>query len=362
MDLEPTVEQRELKDAVRRFCAEQVTPQRLVAWQNEPRGIDAACWQMIASLGWFALGVPEVAGGIGRGLVEVACLLEECARGLISRAVIGAIRGGWALAGLDPAAPELAAVARGEQTVALALDEKTIRCPAQYQTSVQRLGARAAVHGAKWYVANGCESDWQIVAARDEAGLVLGLVAGAGTERELLRTFDGERQSIVRYAGVPLLRELAGVVDGTARLARLRREQTALALAEMLGGMDAALAMTVAYVNEREQFGHKIGAFQAVQHQVADMAIDYTASRHLAWQAITRLAAGTIEGAELETAAAFIGQAFKRLTLTAHHLHGGAGYVIEHPLHYHAERAQSLCIRYASEPDMLRVIAASLLD
>jgi alkylation response protein AidB-like acyl-CoA dehydrogenase len=362
MDLEFAVEQRELKDAVRRFCTEQVTPQRLAAWQSEPRGIDVPCWQTIASLGWFGLGLPEVAGGSGQGLVEVACLLEECARGLIPRAVIGAIRGAWVLAGLNPAAPELAAVARGEQTVALAMDEEGARDPGHYQTRVERSGMRAVVRGAKWYVANGCDSDWQIVAARDGEDIVLGLLAGAVTERELLRTFDGERQSIVRYAGVPLVRELAGAGEGAARLARLRREQTALALAEMIGGMDGVLAMTVAYVKEREQFGRKIGAFQAVQHQIADMATDYTASRHLAWQAITRLAAGTIEGVELETAAAFVGKAFKRLTLTAHHLHGGAGYVVEHPLHYHAERAQSLCIRHAPEQDALRVIASRLLD
>ena len=74
------------------------------------------------------------------------------------------------------------------------------------------------------------------------------------------------------------------------------------------------------------------------------------------------MAAGTEDGSELPVAAAFAGQAFKRLTLSAHHLHGGAGYVIEHPLHYHAERAQSLCVRYASEAPALGEIARRLLD
>jgi alkylation response protein AidB-like acyl-CoA dehydrogenase len=126
--------------------------------------------------------------------------------------------------------------------------------------------------------------------------------------------------------------------------------------------MDAVLTMTVEYVKQREQFGQKIAVFQAVQHQIGDMATSFTAARHLAWQAITRMAAGTEEGSELPVAEAFVGQAFKRLTLSAHHLHGGAGYVIEHPLHYHAERAQSLCIRYASEAAALAAVAAQLLD
>jgi alkylation response protein AidB-like acyl-CoA dehydrogenase len=130
----------------------------------------------------------------------------------------------------------------------------------------------------------------------------------------------------------------------------------------MVGGMKAALDMTVAYVKEREQFGQKIAVFQAVQHQVADMATAHTAARHLAWQAISRLAEGTVQGVDLEMAAAFAGRSFKQITLTAHHLHGGAGFVVEHPLHYHAERAQALCIRHTPEAAALGAIAASLLD
>ncbi|MFN8641802.1 MAG: acyl-CoA dehydrogenase family protein [Candidatus Binatia bacterium] len=142
----------------------------------------------------------------------------------------------------------------------------------------------------------------------------------------------------------------------------LRREAVALALAEMVGGMQAALDMTVAYVKEREQFGQKIAVFQAVQHQVADMATAYTAARHLVWQAIARLAAGSEQGGELEHAVAFAAPAFKRITWTAHHLHGGAGFVVEHPLHHHSERAQTLAIRYAAEAPALAAVAADLLD
>jgi hypothetical protein len=46
---------RGLCDAVARFCTEQITPERLTAWQREPRGIDTAAWNGIAALGWFGL-------------------------------------------------------------------------------------------------------------------------------------------------------------------------------------------------------------------------------------------------------------------------------------------------------------------
>lgn len=362
MRLTPTAEQQELKDAVRRFCQEQVTPERLAAWEKTPAGVDESCWRMVAELGWFGLGLPVSAGGSGLGLVEVACMLEECGRGLVPRRVINAIRGGVALAQLDTANSHLAAAAHGEAIVTLAFDEENVRVPSAYRTRVTGSGGGARLTGEKWYVPEGTDAHLHIVAAREGGGVWLVLVSSEHAKASPLRTFDGERQAVVRYNGAPIMQRFGSAKQGMGALLAIQRQQTALALAEMVGGMDAALAMTVAYVKEREQFGQKLALFQAVQHQVADMATAFTASRHLAWQAITRLAAGTTEGHELAAAAAFVGQAFKRLTLSAHHLHGGAGYVIEHPLHYHAERAQSLCIRYTPEASALADVAAQLLD
>ncbi|MFI5398178.1 MAG: acyl-CoA dehydrogenase family protein [Candidatus Binatia bacterium] len=362
MRLAPTPEQHELKDAVRRFCEEQITPERLAAWDKTPTGVDESCWRMVAELGWFGLGLPLSAGGSGLGLVEVACVLEECARGLVPRRVINAIRGGLALAQLDAANGHLEAVARGDRIVALAFDEETARVPTAYVTRVTGSGGGARLTGEKWYVPEGTDAQLHLVAAREGRGVWLVLVSSEHAKASPLRTFDGERQAVVRYDGVSLMQRFGSAKQGMEALLAIQRQQTALALAEMVGGMDAALTTTVAYVKEREQFGQKLAVFQAVQHQIADMATAYTASRHLAWQAITRLAAGTAEGHELAMAAAFVGQAFKRLTLSAHHLHGGAGYVIEHPLHYHAERAQSLCIRYTPEASALADVASQLLD
>lgn len=354
-----TPEQQQLKESVRRFCSEQITPARLAEWEREPRGIDQHAWKAMAELGWFGLGLPVSAGGSGLGLVEVACLLQECGHGLVPRSVIGAVRGGWALARLSAGAPELASAARGERTVALACEEERARDPARYETSYEERGER--LRGEKWYVPDGMHADFFLVPARAADDLAMFLVRREHVEVLPLRTFDGDRQAILRLDDAPA-RRLTQAGEGTTAVQHLRREQAALALAEMIGGMEAVLDMTVKYTKEREQFGQKIAVFQAVQHQVADMGTAMTASRHLAWQAITRLASGAESGSELEAALAYVGQAFKRMTFTAHHLHGGAGFVVEHPLHYHSERAQSLCIRYAPEAEMLAQIASRLLD
>jgi alkylation response protein AidB-like acyl-CoA dehydrogenase len=362
MDLVLTPAQEALRAAVERFGRDQITPERLVAWQAEPRGIDATAWYTIAELGWFGLGIAEASGGTDAGLAEVAVVLQECARVLVPRSVINAIRGAWAFGRLARDAPELGDVAAGTRVVALALDERDARDPANYGTVIESGSGTPRLRGEKSYVPNGLTADLYVVAAREEQGTSLVVTWPAAVQRQPLRTFDGEEQAIVRFAGTPIERRLGAAGEAASAIRALRREGTALALAEMIGGMQAALEMTVAYVKEREQFGQKLAVFQAVQHQVADMATAYTAARHLAWQAITRIAAGTEEGMELMHAAAFVPQAFKRLTCSAHHLHGGAGYVVEHPLHHHSERAQALCIRHAPEAAALATIASELLD
>lgn len=367
MYLCPTAEQQEIKDAVRRFCQERISAERLGAWEKEARGVDDVFWKSVSELGWFGFGLPAAVGGSARGLTDVACLLEECGRGLVPRRVINAIRNGVILAGLGVGDELLSGMARGERAVSFACDEQNASDPESFQTRIVAHDGADCVDGEKWYVADAMEADFHVVAAREGSGVTLALVQAQAARSTALRTtalraFDGERQAIVRYDRVPVRQRLCPPGQGAQSLAVIRREQTALALAEMVGGMDAVLAMTVAYVKEREQFGQKIAVFQAVQHQVADMATAFTAARHLAWQAITRLAAGSAEGWELVTSAAFVGQAFKRVSLSALHLHGGAGYVVEHPLHYHAERAQSLCIRHAPEGPALAEVAKTLLD
>lgn len=365
MDFSPTPEQQELKNAVRQLAARECTPERLLAWEADAAGVDEATRRTVASLGWLGVGAPESAGGSGGTLVDLACLLEECARGLVPRPLIGAIRAVAALADLAPEEPLLADLASGRRTLALALDEEQARSPRGYAAAVVAAGGDGArLSGAKAYVQDAEQADLHLVAAREGSGVSLVLVerGAPGVRTSPIRSFGGDRQAHVTYDRVPLAARLGAPGAGEAPLSRMWRRQVALALAEMAGGMDAVLEMTVAYVKEREQFGQKIALFQAVRHQIADMGTAFTASRHLAWQAITRVAAGTEEGTELASACAYVGQAFKRLCWTAHHLHGGAGFVVEHRLRFHSERAQSLCIRYAPEAPALAEVAAALLD
>ena len=358
MHPELSEEQSELQASVDRFARHYVSPEKLQAWEKSD-GIDAQTWKGICELGWLGVGVGAESGGSGLGIIEVACVLEECARALVPRRVNNAIRGAAALARLDPGAAELPELCLGRKRLTMAIDERNARRPGNFTCRLLRESGDARVSGEKWCVIDP-GADWHLVAAGDDGNTVaLVLIDAASVEVSPLRSFDGSAQGAVCYDNAKVVRIVAA---GEESFRSVQRVQTALALAEMLGGMRAALEATVEYVKQREQFGQKIGVFQAVQHQVADMSLAFTASRHLAWQAISRLAKGSEEGVELESAVVFVSRSFKDITLSAHHLHGGAGYIVEHPLHYHSERAQSLAIRYAPEAEAFDVVAASLLD
>jgi len=218
--------------------------------------------------------------------------------------------------------------------------------------------------GEKRYVLQGVTADAFLVAARDGRGVSAVLVP-AGTPGVTVRaqkTFGKDRQSVVRLKNVILpASALAGRAAGAwPRLRQLRDRLAALLCADMIGGADAVLDMTARYVCEREQFGVKLGTFQMVQQMVADMAIELEGARHVARQALWRLAARRPAARELAIAKAWTGRAYRNLTLTAHQLHGGAGYVVEHELHRYSARAKEAELRFGSSEEWLDTLADGL--
>lgn len=360
MNPSPSPEQADLCAAVRSFCERRSGG----PGASVPGEDDDALLREVAGLGWLSQAVPLESGGAGASLTDLALLVAEGARGLLSFRVLSAMRGVHALTVVGAGSPSLRRLSAGEEVLALAIDERTARDPARFETTIEDAAGTAVVVGAKAYVSGGPCAGLHLVAAREAGGISLGLVAAddARVRIQELQSFAGEPQAHVTYDRVPLLERFGPPGEGRALLESLMRPQQALALAEMVGGIDAVVDMTVAYVKERDQFGQKIALFQAVRHQIADMGIRRTSARHLAWRAISRIDRGSCEGVELPSALAFVGRAFKEICFTAHHLHGGAGFVVEHPLRRHSERAQSLVLRYAPEEPSLAEVAAFLLD
>ena len=369
MHLAPTDEQVAIQQEARRVLATEITRERRQVWDGLPAGYDPEFWQAVARLGWLGYGLPEAYGGGGASLVDLGLLVEECGRAAAPFGIFAAIAGGLGLAALGTPAQKkawLPAVARGEKLVTLAVAERDAASnPAAFTTTARRRGKQVVVTGEKAYVLQAGNADAFLVAARDGRGVSAVLVPAdaRGVSVEAQKTFGKDRQSVVRLRNVTLpLTAMAGApTTAWARFQKLRTRLGALLCADLIGGADAVLDMTTRYVCEREQFGVRIGTFQAVQAMAADMAIALEGARHVTRKALWRLAEGLPATRDVAIAKAWTGQAYRDITLTAHQLHGGAGYVVEHELHRYSARAKEAEIRFGSTEEWLETLADEIL-
>ena len=108
----------------------------------------------------------------------------------------------------------------------------------------------------------------------------------------------------------------------------------------MVGAMDRAFAMTVEWSFDRYTFGRPIASFQAAQHLIANMHIALAAARLAAHSAVFWIARGQTGTRQTAVARMHAATAARLVTLDAHQLHGGIGYVTETDLHLWTERAR----------------------
>ena len=175
-----------------------------------------------------------------------------------------------------------------------------------------------------------------VIIASTSSGVVA-VDTSTGVSVEPVPMMGGHPAFTVRFDDV-----LVDAVDvDPARLRRVANAIVALDCLDLVGVGEAVIDRTVDYTKVREQFGRPIASFQAAQHIVADMHIALAAARLAAYSAVFHLGQGRT--ATRETAVARMRAAeVKKITLDAHQLHGGMGYVVDTGLYKYSERARIL--------------------
>ena len=261
----------------------------------------------LRELGWLGVSVPEERGGGGLSFVDEALLFEEAGRALYSGPFL-------TTAVVLPSLPEL-----DEQAWSVELDG--------------------------------------LVPGLDAVDMVLTeAMEAVPAEGETLATTDETRS-----LGKLVFQEHKRSVDGSFEPVRLRL-LAGLAL-EAVGVAQRALELAVEYVSQREQFGKKIGTYQAVSHPLADTYVETELARSLAYWAAWAVAEED-ERAPLAVAAAKAQCAETAVAACerAIQVHGGIGFTWEHPLHRYYKRAQWLDAFGGHAAAQRRVVAAALLD
>jgi alkylation response protein AidB-like acyl-CoA dehydrogenase len=352
MNFELTDEQRMLADMLARFISEQyafATRERIA---RSAEGYDSAMWRRFGEIGAIgALFSPEH-GGFGGTGDDIAVVFEQLGRGLVVEPFLGALVAGRAIAAAGNSMQHvwLARLMEGQAVASFAHGEPDSRYElARVATSAARTSDGWRLNGTKAVVLCGEAADRFLVSARTsgavdaEHGISLFWVPRQ-TPGLALRGYaliDGGRgaELVFRDAAVPA-DALLGLLDhGFATLEAALGYGVLAVCAQALGAMDAAFAATLDHLRTRRQFGVPIGSFQALQHRMADLAIDLEQTRSAVINAAAALDGPRLARERALSAAKYtVGQVGTRVAREAVQLHGGIGMTWELPVAHYAKR------------------------
>jgi len=347
MDFELSDDQLQLAQSLERLLREHCSFEQRRAIAASSAGWSEALWGRLAELGVTALGISEAHGGLGGGALDRLPVLQAFgAVQLLEPYLASCVLGATAVRTAGSAAQQealLPAVADGRTRLAWAHEEAATRhAPLWVQTRARREGNGWRLTGAKSLVLAAAAATHWVVSARIEGeadsdqGLALFLVqsGAAGARLRAFRLVDDSPAGELVLDDV-VAEALGDATDGTCAAAAIRAVQAAgvaAACADMVGAMEAAFALTTAYVNTRKQFGRAIGEYQAVRHRSADMAVALEMARSMAIAAASVADDPDAPGAAIELARAklVVGRHARALCEAAIQSHGGIGMTEEY--------------------------------
>lgn len=341
MDLNPTPEQKMLRDAAQKyFRAEYRFESRGRPLASPDGAAGAAHWARFAEFGWLGLGLPEAAGGFG-GMPELIAVCEAMGAALsLEPYVASTVLAAQAVAAAADGAQQqalLVPLVQGRSKLALACTEADSGpALAWVETRGRRLGSGWVLDGRKTGVVGLPQADVAIVSARvdgrpgERAGVALFAlpVGTTGVRIEPYRRYDGVPGGELRLDGVQL--DAAALLGDPARamdaLERAIDLATIATCADALGAMTAVLHKTGAYLATRKQFGAPLASFQVLQHRMVDMFAALEASRSMVVMAALHADAAPTERARAASAAKVaVGERARFVAQQGVQLHGGVG-------------------------------------
>jgi hypothetical protein len=357
MDFNLSEEQNMLKDSVSRFVADDYDFDTRRAHAALDEGFDRATWSTFAELGWLSIPFAEANGGFGGGAVDVMAVMEEIGRGLIVEPFVATVMlyGGLLQAGANAAQKDalIASVIDGSTLGAFAYLERQSRYDLNnVAVSATKTNDGYSISGDKVVVSNGMAADKIIVSARtsgeqqDEAGISLFLVdtSSDGVKRSSYRMMDGQVVANISFDNVTVSADaLVGEEgNGLAVMQPVVANATVAICCEAYGIMQKLTDTTVDYCKTREQFGVKIGSFQALQHRMVEMFFACEQTKSLMYRAACSMDDPGAEDLDVAknimALKVMVGRAGKLVGAEAIQLHGGMGITDELNVGHYAKR------------------------
>jgi alkylation response protein AidB-like acyl-CoA dehydrogenase len=373
MNFAYTEEQEMLRKTARNFL-ETYCPKTLVReMEKDEKDFPVEIWHEMANLGWQGLIFPQEYGGAGGNFLDLIVLLEEMGRACLTEPFFSSIvLGGLVI--LEVGSTEqkmklLPKIARGDLILTLALTEPS----ASYDSASITVKASPhnsfyIINGTKLFVPNVQIADYLVCVTKTgstpRGGITLFLIdaKSPGISYTLLKTTDGSKQYELTFNSVEVSPEnmLSELDHGWQTVQKVLAKAAVAKCAEMLGGLQKVLEMSIQYAKDRVQFSRPIGANQAIQFHCADIAITVDASRFLTYQAAWRISKELPCIKEVAMAKAWVSEAYPRVCYLGQLVHGGIGFCLEHDLSFYISRAKAAEVTFGDTSLHHEVIAQEL--
>ncbi|HEV2334642.1 MAG TPA: acyl-CoA dehydrogenase family protein [Stellaceae bacterium] len=367
-----TEEQRLFRDTARAFAARELAP-HAAEWDREARFPKEALAEL-GKLGFMGMLVPEQYGGAGTDHVGYALAMEEIADGDGATSTILSVNSLCCGAVLQYGSDEqkarfLKPMAQGEIACFCLTEPQAGSDAAAIKTRARRHGNRWVVNGTKQFITSGSSAQVAIVfALTDPAAGRRGISAfivptsTPGYRVARLEHKLGQRASDTAqlvFEEMELTPDLLLGPEGEGyriALANLEGGRIGIA-AQALGMARAAYEAALGYAKEREAFGQKLIAHQAVAFRLADMATQLAAARGLILDAAERRDHGEPCLKEAAMAKLFASEMAERVCSDAIQIHGGYGYLADFPVE-RIYRDVRVCQIYEGTSDIQRLLIA----
>jgi alkylation response protein AidB-like acyl-CoA dehydrogenase len=350
-------EQQMLKESAQGFLTEfaPIAELRKQRDSGSEKGYGDNFWRQMVDMGWAAILVPEAYGGLEFGHVGMGQIVEQTGRTLTASPLFStAILGVTAInlsANEEQKTELLGAIAGGELTTALAVDEKIHHAPSQISTTATASGQGYILNGSKRFVGDGSTADRLIVAARsagdagDKEGISLFIVDRTATGVEIERTemVDCRNYANINFNNVEVSATalLGEEGKGFSALSATLDVGNAYLATEMLGIAQQTFDTTLQYLKERKQFGVLIGSFQALQHRAAHWWSEIELCKSVVLKALQSLDKGDAKSPlVVSIAKAKLCEVAELATNEAIQMHGGIGMTDEYDIGFYIKRAR----------------------
>jgi alkylation response protein AidB-like acyl-CoA dehydrogenase len=350
MDFSLTDEQEDFVDAIRRFCDHEcgTRDQRERLTDSYRKHHNDTIYKQMAELGWLGITIPEEYGGSGGSMLDACVFMEETSRAL-------APIGGYATTLIVAGATQRFGSEEQKQEILGGIAEGAVEAIAMTEpeagsdvgaltTSAERVNGGFVLNGQKVFCSNAHIADHVLIVCRTTKGpnkheglsMIWAPREAEGLEIVPIKTMGGEETSHLYLTDLEVPAEaVLGEVDQawTQLMAGLNVERLILA-ATMLGIAQLVFDEVIVYVKERKQFGRPIGAFQALQHRIADMATEIEAARLMTrWVAtLTDEKPDKMLPREASMVKLYVTEVCKRAAVDGMQMMGGYGYASEYDM------------------------------